>query len=231
MTLAIALLNENTTGVIMSNHCRYSNVDQFLIEADKVLRALSSNAHFSAKPSPAEDIAESEMSQSQRKHSAGLMRVNHTGEVCAQALYQGQALTAKSLMVREEMEESAKEEVDHLAWCDQRLRQLGSHNSRLNPLFYGLSFGMGAFTGAIGDKISLGFVAATEELVCEHLEKHLDNLPREDKKSRTIVSQMLTDEARHQQTALDAGGESLPKPVKLGMKLISKAMTKTAYYI
>ena len=213
----------------MSGSRQYSFFDKFIIESDRVLRTLSKNASTAATPSPARTIQEPELSAQDAKHAAGLMRINHTGEVCAQALYQGQALTAKLPGVREEMEQAAQEEVDHLSWCDERLQQLNSQPSLLNPLFYGLSFGIGATAGAISDKISLGFVAATEELVCSHLEKHLAELPEGDTKSRAIVSQMLEDEARHQQTALDAGGREFPTPVKMGMKLMSKAMTTTTY--
>lgn len=207
----------------------YSLFDKLIIESDKVLRTLSKNASTAAQPSPAHAIKQGELSPEESSHAAGLMRINHTGEVCAQALYQGQALTAKLPHVREEMEQAALEEVDHLSWCDERLQQLNSQPSLLNPIFYGLSFSMGATAGAISDKISLGFVAATEELVCNHLEKHLEELPKDDAKSRAIVERMLEDEARHKQTALDAGGSEFPAPVKLGMKLISRIMTKTTY--
>jgi ubiquinone biosynthesis monooxygenase Coq7 len=209
----------------------YSLIDKLLIETDKVLRTLSPNTQPHTHTSPAKHVEETVLTNSQRKQAAGLMRINHTGEVCAQALYQGQSLTAKLPTVRKEMEQAAAEEIDHLAWCDERLQQLNSRTSILNPLFYGMSFSMGALAGAVSDKISLGFVAATEELVCKHLDKHLQELPADDHKSRAIVSQMLSDEARHQQAALEAGGVQFPAPIKLGMKLISKIMTKTSYHI
>ncbi len=215
----------------MNRSRNYSLFDKLIIESDRVLRTLSKNAQTPSQTSPAQTVAETPLSEQESKHSAGLMRINHTGEVCAQALYQGQALTAKLPNIREEMEQAAAEEVDHLSWCDERLQQLNSHTSVLNPIFYGLSFSMGAFAGAISDKISLGFVAATEELVCQHLESHLQQLPEQDLKSRAVVTQMLEDEARHQQTALDAGGSHFPMPIKFGMKLLSKAMTKTTYHI
>lgn len=215
----------------MNSSRRYSFIDQWITETNKVLRTLATGNKASGTPSPAQTIADGELSQEERRHAAGLMRVNHTGEVCAQALYQGQSLTAKLPHVRKEMDKAAKEEIDHLQWCDERLQQLNSHSSRLNPLFYGLSFSMGALAGAIGDKTSLGFVAATEEQVCKHLEKHLQELPTNDKKSRAIVGQMLEDEARHQQTALDVGGSQFPAPIKLGMTLMSKVMTKSTYHI
>jgi ubiquinone biosynthesis monooxygenase Coq7 len=215
----------------MSTYRRFSLVDRIIIESDKVLRTLSKNASIASQASPAQNIEQTELSQTEASHAAGLMRINHTGEVCAQALYQGQALTAKLPDVREEMQQAAVEEVDHLSWCDERLQQLNSQPSLLNPIFYGLSFSMGAAAGAISDRVSLGFVAATEELVCNHLQKHLNELPASDTKSRAIVQRMLADEARHQQTAIDAGAIEFPMPVKLGMKLMSKVMTKTSYRI
>jgi ubiquinone biosynthesis monooxygenase Coq7 len=215
----------------MSTSRCYSLFDKIIIESDKVLRTLSKNASTAAQASPAQNIEQTELSQAETSHAAGLMRINHTGEVCAQALYQGQALTAKLPDVRDEMQQAALEEVDHLSWCDERLHQLNSQPSLLNPIFYGLSFSMGAAAGAISDKVSLGFVAATEELVCNHLEKHLHELPASDTKSRAIVERMLADEARHQQTAIDAGAIEFPMPVKFGMKLMSKVMTKTSYRI
>src|SRR5690606_15537174 len=137
------------------------------------------------------------------RHIAGLMRINHTGEVCAQALYQGQALTAKLPRVRAAMDRAASEEIDHLAWCEQRLRELGDRTSLLNPLFYGASFALGAAAGAISDRISLGFVAATEEQVCQHLEEHLHALPAQEQKSRAVLEQMLVDEKHHGTQALE----------------------------
>lgn len=215
----------------MSTQPHHSFFDRLITEGDKVLRTLATGNKASGLPSPALQTPEGELSEAERQHAAGLMRVNHTGEVCAQALYQGQSLTAKLPHVREEMEQAAKEEVDHLNWCDERLQQLDSRSSLLNPLFYGLSFSMGAVAGAIGDKTSLGFVAATEEQVCNHLEKHLDELPNNDHKSRAIINKMLEDEARHQQTALEAGGTDFPAPIKFGMSLMSKVMTKTTYRV
>lgn len=209
----------------------FSLFDRLIIESDKALRTLSQSAHAATQASPANKADESTLSAEEQKHAAGLMRVNHTGEVCAQALYQGQALTAQLNSVREEMQQAAAEETDHLQWCDDRLKELDSKPSLLNPLFYSASFSMGALAGKISDKTSLGFVAATEELVCQHLEKHLEELPQNDTKSRAIVNKMLEDEARHQQNALNAGGQEFPMPIKLGMKLLSKIMTKTTYRI
>lgn len=215
----------------MTSGRRFSLFDKFITESDRVLRTLSTSGATPTGNSPATGIDIDDLNESERKQAAGLMRINHTGEVCAQALYQGQAQTAKLEDVRTEMQHAAKEEADHLNWCHQRLNQLNERPSRLNPLFYGMSFAMGAVAGKISDNVSLGFVAATEELVCKHLQDHLKQLPAKDLKSRAIVEQMLEDEARHQQSALEAGGIQFSTPVKLGMKLLSKVMTKTTYYI
>lgn len=209
----------------------HSPIDKLLIQADRALRTLTPGAPCCERPSPANSVSEAELNSSEAKHAAGLMRVNHSGEVCAQALYQGQALTAKLPEVRAEMEHAAEEEIDHLAWCDKRVKELGSHTSLLNPLWYGMSFGLGAAAGLIGDKVSLGFVAAIEDQVCEHLEEHLDSLPAQDEKSRAVVEQMLIDEAQHSHMALEAGGIRFPGPIKAGMTLVSKAMTKSSYHL
>jgi ubiquinone biosynthesis monooxygenase Coq7 len=208
-----------------------SLVDRLIGEADSVLRTLTNRGHRLQRPSPAQGHSESELNPKQRKHVAGLMRVNHTGEVCAQALYQGQALTAKLPDIREEMQQAAQEEIDHLLWCEERLRQLDSHTSRLNPVWYGLSFALGAAAGAIGDKWSLGFVAATEERVCGHLRDHLKRLPEEDRKSQLILQQMLEDEHKHGDKALEAGGAEFPQPVKDVMTAVSQVMTKSSYWL
>lgn len=157
------------------------------------------------------------------------MRINHTGEVCAQALYQGQAATAKLDQVRQSMEHAAEEEVDHLAWCDERLQQLDSRPSLLNPLWYGLSYGLGAAAGLAGDKWSLGFVAETEQQVCEHLEQHQLELPENDQKSHAILNQMINDEREHGESAKKAGGANLPLPIKQAMSVMSVLMKKTTY--
>lgn len=204
-------------------------VDLLITQADRALRTLSPGKPAHGRSSPASQVAEAELSDSERRHAAGLMRVNHAGEVCAQALYQGQALTAKLPAVRKEMEHAADEEIDHLAWCQERLQQLDSHPSLLNPLWYGLSFGIGAAAGKVSDRISLGFVAATEDQVCKHLEDHLQRLPEQDERSRAVVEQMLVDEEKHAHSALNAGGMRFPAPVKGLMTLVSKAMTKTSY--
>lgn len=209
-----------------------SFIDQLIIQADHALRTLAAGKDMTCeRPSPARGIAEAGLSDTERKQSAALMRVNHTGEVCAQALYQGQALTAKLPHVRREMEQAAEEEIDHLVWCQERIDALGSHTSYLNPLWYGLSFAIGAGAGLVSDKISLGFVAATEDQVCKHLQSHLEKLPETDIASRAVVKQMLVDEAQHADTALKAGGYNFPAPVKGLMTLVSQAMTKTSYHL
>lgn len=215
----------------------HSPLDALIQQVDTGLRTLIPGASHAQRSTPSPSSSSSDSSSpnaltlEQKRHAAALMRVNHTGEVCAQALYQGQALTAKLPEVRESMNEAAQEEIDHLAWCEERIKELGSHTSRLNPAFYAMSFGIGALAGKISDKVSLGFVAATEDQVCQHLEEHLDSLPKDDEKSRAIVSQMLQDEAQHAQHALDAGGYAFPKPVKALMTGMSKVMTHTTYRV
>ncbi|MBT4832547.1 MAG: 2-polyprenyl-3-methyl-6-methoxy-1,4-benzoquinone monooxygenase [Porticoccaceae bacterium] len=206
-----------------------SGLDQILTQLDQGLRTVLGNAPAPQRVSPAVELSESELSGQERQHALGLMRVNHAGEVCAQALYQGQALTAKLPEVGEQMEHAAAEEIDHLAWCEERIHELGGRTSALNPLWYAMSFGIGAGAGLISDKLSLGFVAATEDQVCDHLQQHLEELPANDQKSRAIVAQMLEDEARHAQSALDAGGHQFPAPVKKLMTLVSSAMTGSSY--
>lgn len=215
----------------MANQRHYSPIDRLLLQADAALRTLLPFSGQPYRPSPAIVQQEANLDADTTRHVAGLMRINHTGEVCAQGLYQGQALTAKLPQVRSAMEHAAEEEIDHLAWCEQRIRQLGSHPSVLNPLFYGLSFGVGAVAGLISDKVSLGFVAATEDQVCKHLDEHLQQLPAEDEKSRAILQQMRSDEAQHADAAIDAGGFRFPAPVKFGMSLLAKVMTKSTYRI
>lgn len=213
----------------MASGRHYSPVDRLFLQADAALRTLLPFSGQPGRPSPAIVQTEAELDAQDARHVAGLMRINHTGEVCAQALYQGQALTAKLPDVRVAMERAADEEIDHLAWCEQRIRQLGSQPSVLNPLFYGLSFGLGAVAGLISDKVSLGFVAATEDQVVKHLDEHLQQLPPGDEKSRAILEQMRVDEQQHATSALEAGGLRFPAPLKFGMTLLSKVMTKSAY--
>lgn len=215
----------------MSSHRHYSPLDRLLLQADAAMRTLIPKSSHASRPSPALVEPHSTVDAQHTKHIAGLMRINHTGEVCAQALYQGQALTAKLPHIREQMEHAAEEEVDHLVWCEQRIHELGSHTSVLNPLFYGLSFAIGATAGAISDKVSLGFVAATEEQVCKHLDDHLQHIPADDPKSRAILQQMRLDEEEHANVALDAGGYRFPAPIKFGMSLMAKVMTASTYRI
>ena len=215
----------------MSESRSYSPLDNLLLQADKVLQTLASAKTDSTRPSPAEEMPNTPLATKAAKHSAGLMRINHTGEVCAQALYQGQAATAKLADVRDAMQQAADEETDHLAWCQQRLDDLNSQTSLLNPLFYAASFGIGAAAGLAGDKWSLGFVAETERQVGRHLEEHLQKLPAEDLASKAVLEQMREDEAEHAAMAVDAGAAELPAPVRVAMTLVSKVMTKTTYHI
>lgn len=209
---------------------QFTGVDKLIHSFDQALRSLVPGATAAHRKNPA-NIEETQLAVSEARHVAGLMRVNHSGEVCAQALYHGQALTAKLPNVRREMEQAAIEEQDHLAWCEDRLKELDSHTSLLNPVWYGLSFGMGALAGIAGDKYSLGFVAETERQVSLHLEDHIRQLPEQDERSRKILVQMNEDELHHRDTALNAGGVDLPVPVRIAMTGISKLMTKTSYYI
>lgn len=216
----------------MSSQRYYSLADRLTLQADAMLRTLVPFSNQPGRPSPALNEAEdSTLDAAERKHIAGLMRINHTGEVCAQALYQGQALTAHRPEIREAMEQAAAEEIDHLVWCEERVKELGSRTSVLNPLFYGLSFAIGAGAGAISDKISLGFVAATEDQVCKHLDDHLNQIPMSDSKSRSILEQMRIDEEEHSTNAIASGGYRFPAPIKAGMSLLAKVMTGTTYRI
>ena len=208
----------------------YTGLDKFIHSFDQALRSLVPGTTSAQRENPSAD-AETQLAVTEARHVAGLMRVNHSGEVCAQALYHGQALTAKLPNVRREMESAAIDEQDHLAWCEDRLKELDSHTSLLNPVWYGLSFGMGAIAGIAGDKYSLGFVAETERQVSQHLQDHLRQLPEQDERSRKILLQMNEDELHHRDTALNAGGVDLPYPVRIAMTGISKLMTKTSYFI
>jgi ubiquinone biosynthesis monooxygenase Coq7 len=204
-------------------------VDALLIAADEALRALS-GAGTAARPSP-RAAGDGPASQDDRTASARLMRVNHTGEVCAQALYSGQALVARRVEVRDALQRAASEERDHLAWCRDRLGQLGARASLLDPLWYAGSFGMGIASGLAGDRWSLGFLAETEDQVERHLERHLDRLPADDASSRAILAQMRDDEARHGAAGRALGGAELPAPVKAAMRMASRVMTGTAYWV
>lgn len=183
------------------------------------------------RPNPATGVELAELTNDEREHVAGLMRVNHAGEVCAQALYQGQALTAKLEHTREQMKQAAAEEIDHLSWCEERLAELGSTPSKLNPIWYMGSFAIGAIAGIAGDKYSLGFVEETEKQVTAHLQSHLDKLPHHDQQSFAILEQMKIDEQHHAEVARHAGAASLPDPVQQLMKNLSKIMTRSSYYL
>lgn len=209
----------------------YSTTDSLLLNLDQALRTLFGQPQVTERPNPAESMDETELDEQQRDHTARLMRIDHTGEVCAQALYQGQALTARDQATRDSMQRSADEENDHLAWCEQRVRELGGRLSLLNPLWYAGSFAIGATAGLIGDKWSLGFVAETERQVENHLQSHLDQISTEDQRSRAILEQMKVDEIEHGHKAMAQGGVDLPAPVKAGMKLASKLMTRSVYYL
>ena len=205
--------------------------DRVVIGLDQALRTVFGRPPFTGRPNPADQQDEADLSEEERVQAARLMRINHTGEICAQALYQGQAATARLDTVRGQMERAADEENDHLAWCQQRIDELGSHTSLLNPVFYAGSFAVGALAGAAGDKWSLGFVAETEKQVVEHLDGHLQRLPGKDARSRAVLRQMKRDEGRHATTALEAGGARLPLPIRLAMKATSKIMTRTSYWV
>lgn len=203
--------------------------DRLVGHLDNALKTLTPGAVHSKTGSPAENVDNPDLSEVDTKHISGLMRINHTGEVCAQALYQGQSLTARLPNIRQSMEEAADEELDHLAWCESRLNELGGRTSLLNPAFYGLSYALGALAGIAGDKWSLGFVAATEDQVSLHLKDHLTQVTGVDEKSTAIIKQMLDDEERHAENALSAGGVDFPAPVKSAMTVVSKVMTSTTY--
>ncbi len=205
--------------------------DRCLIALDSALTSVAVRRSPPARPYPAEGDARSDLAEADRRHSAGLMRVNHAGEIAAQALYHGQALTAREAAVQGRLYQAAGEENDHLAWCERRLRELGSRPSRLAPLWYCGSLTIGALAGLAGDKWSLGFIAETENQVVEHLDGHFSQLPEQDAASRKVIAQMRRDEARHASEALKAGGESLPSPVKKLMQGTAKIMTSTAYYV
>jgi ubiquinone biosynthesis monooxygenase Coq7 len=206
------------------------NLDRLIVGFDRGLRTVFASAH-SLRPIPGAKIEEAEMAAAERVLAASLMRVNHSGEVCAQALYQGQAMTARDSGARQALEQAAAEETEHLAWTEHRIEELGGRKSLLNPFWYAGSFAIGAAAGLLGDRWNLGFLAETERQVVTHLEGHLDRLPAGDEKSRAIVEQMRDDEARHATSALQHGAAELPSPVKLAMRLSSRVMTGVAHWI
>lgn len=208
-----------------------SSLDQVLAAADRALRTLAATP-APTRPSPAGALSVAEtLSEAETREAAALMRVNHVGEVCAQALYDAQALATRSPELRAMFEQAAREETDHLAWTEQRIRQLGGRTSLLNPLWYGGAFAIGLVAARIGDRASLGFMAETERQVEQHLQGHLDRLPEQDTASRAVVERMKDDEVRHAETAADLGGASLPLPVRMAMRLAARVMTRTAHYI
>lgn len=209
----------------------YSPLDQLLMNLDQGVRTVFGHPLGTGRPSPGTTKPEESLTAPAKQESIRLMRINHTGEVAAQALYQGQALTARLESVRDDMEQAALEENDHLLWCEQRLHELGGRPSLLNPFFYVGSYIIGATAGAIGDRWSLGFVAETEEQVVNHINEHLHKLAPTDHKSRAILEQMRIDEAAHGHHALEAGGIALPEPVQRLMTMMSKVMTGTTYWL
>ena len=210
---------------------RLTALDRLLASANNALRTVAAPAGDATRPYPAETIADAELSEEERRHAAGLMRVNHSGEVAAQALYQGHAAVARDRSIEAQIHEAAVEEFDHLAWCDRRLAELGETPSKLAPLWYTGSFLIGAASGVLGDRWSLGFIAETEHQVCEHLDSHLDGLPEQDARSRAVVRQMRDEEEEHGEHARAAGAAELPPPVKQLMRLTARVMTRTAYRI
>lgn len=213
----------------------YSETDELIIRFDNILSAVFPAPGLARRRNPAgaaeEPAREAALEEPERRRAAGLMRVNHAGEVAAQALYSGQALVARDARTRAALTQAAIEESDHLRWCEERVRELDSHVSYLTPVWHLGSFAIGAAAGMAGDKWNLGFVLETERQVVAHLERHLERLPEKDQRSRRIVSQMREDEARHATTAAAAGAAELPAPVKTAMRYCSKVMTTTAYWI
>lgn len=215
----------------MDPHRQYTTLDRFCLGLDQVVRALHNTAKTTGKINPAKDIHEHALTESERKQSAALMRINHAGEICAQALYHGQSIVSRTPAIQAKMQQAALEEGDHLSWCHQRLEELGSHASYLNPAWYAGSFCIGMAAGMIGDEWSLGFVAETEHQVIQHLKRHLHQLPKQDERSHAILAQMEKDEAKHRDEAMASGAHLLPKVIQIGMSFASKIMVKTAYWL
>src|SRR5688572_26708225 len=206
------------------------NIDRLIVSFDRGLRTLFAPA-VSVRRVPGDELPEAQLDPEEREHAAALMRVNHTGEICAQALYQGQALTARSSVAAGALERAAQEETEHLAWTERRIEELGGRKSLLNPVWYAGSFAIGAVAGLLGDRVNLGFLAETERQVVEHLDSHLKKLPAADEKSRAVVSEMRMDESRHATSAVEHGGGDLPGPARLLMRLASRVMTRAAYHL
>ena len=211
---------------------QYSRLDNIIMQIDAVLSESSkSHSEHIKREYPGGSVSESKLNEDEKKHISGLMRVNHAGEISAQALYKAQALTAIDNKLKETMKKSADEEIDHLDWCERRLDELGGHTSYLSPVWYAGSFGIGLLAGFFGDKSNLGFIAETEYQVAKHLDSHIKQLPENDERSRVILEQMRDDELHHATIAETNGAENLPEGIKSLMNLVSKIMTKTAYYI
>lgn len=215
----------------MNKNRHYTWLDRLCMGVDQALRAATGGATTTGRAYPAQNMSSASLTSEQNKHVAGLMRINHAGEVCAQALYHGQGLVSRREDVKDKMQQAAVEEGDHLAWCNQRLTELGSHVSYLNPFWYAGAFTIGLTAGLIGDKWSLGFLAETEQQVVQHLAKHLKLLPKEDQRSTEILKQMQQDEALHHDDAVAAGAAELPEFIKRLMQFSSAVMVKTAYYV
>ena len=208
----------------------FMDIDRLIVSFDRGLRTVFAPP-VSVRAQPGDDLPEAQMDPGDREHAAALMRVNHTGEICAQALYQGQALTARSNDAQAALERAAQEETEHLAWTERRIEELGGRKSLLNPVWYAGSFAIGAAAGLLGDRWNLGFLAETERQVVEHLDGHLRKLPESDRKSREVLTEMRMDEARHATTAREHGAGELPAPARLLMRLASRVMTRTSYWI
>lgn len=215
-----------------TNHMQksFTIIDQAVVHFDGALRTLLAPAR-SKRPTPGADLSEATLSAKEKKHVAGLMRVNHVGEVCAQALYQAQALTSSKSETREALQHAADEEIDHLAWTSERIAAMGGHKSVLNPFWYGGAFTFGAIAGLAGDRWNLGFLAETEKQVAAHLQSHIARVPTQDQKSLAVLAQMHEDESAHANTAQELGASLLPFPVKIAMRAASKVMTTVAYWI
>lgn len=205
-------------------------IDQAILQFDRALRTVFAPAR-SVRPVPGADLPEAALDDGERRHAAALMRINHVGEICAQALYQGQAIMSRDPVIREALQHASDEETEHLAWTEQRIAELGGRKSLLNPLWYGGALAIGLLAGRFGDRWNLGFLAETERQVEAHLHSHLDSLPAQDARSRAIVAQMKVDEVAHAETALALGGRTLPAPVGVAMKLASRVMTRTVYWV
>ncbi len=215
----------------MSSARNITALDRLIIRVDEALRLSTGTAPSATRPNPASDLPDLDLGTESREHVAGLMRVNHAGEICAQALYAGQAATARDAHVRDSMQQAADEEIDHLAWCESRLEELDSRPSLLNPLWYAGSFAIGAVAGLAGDRWSLGFVRETEIQVEAHLQEHLERLPEGDQRSQAILDQMKTDEAQHARMAEEAGAAELPRPIRSAMAFSASIMKALAYRI